>query len=184
MPTLAALREEDIRACRAHVASSAWSAGSSARTPIVATYTTMHPGKTWRLGISAALHGLPLVIGGMGGERWGLFGQSNPGRVHGSRRMFEVLHALRLPPAHPVMFVDSGDVVIVRRELAEPVPRGVVVSAECTSYPKCYGELYAAHVPTHADCLARGLKCYANSGGYVASDSGAMLRLLTHQARG
>ena len=148
------LREDDLHACRARVANSSWSAAASALTPIVTTYTTKHPGAGWRLGLSAALHGVPLVVGGLGGKSWGLYGQSNAGRVLGSERMFEVLHELHVPATAPVAFVDSGDVVIVRDRLAEAVPHGVTLSAGAIAF--CRTQHTAAPLLSHSTSTCKG----------------------------
>jgi hypothetical protein len=175
--------EAELRACRLHVANLSWAPAASERTPIVTVYTTKQPGRDWLLGLSAALHGVPLVVGGLGGKSWAQFGQSNPERVLGYLRMFEVLQAMQLPATTPVAVVDSGDTVIVRGGLAQPVPPGVTASAECTSYPKCYSSLYEQLLgDDHRACLAARRPCFVNAGAIAASSIDAMLRLHRVQA--
>ena len=136
------------------------------------------------VGLSASLHGVPLVVVAHG-VRWRL-----ESKLPGVSRALQVLQAAA--PERPVVFADGTDTVFVRSArsdvdgaLLQQVSRSsgrVVFSAECGSWPRCYCANYTGHALHHA-CLAKGHRtCFPNSGAYIGSSS-ALLRLLPELVR-
>lgn len=165
-------------------ARNAWSAGTG---PIIFTVAT-HLSEAWVLGLSAAQHGLPLVVAGLGlpGWSWHLGSGGNVQKLAIARRALRVLHLLA--PNVPVIFADATDTMILNPPTASNsgwaaslqwlrASGGVLVSAECNSYPRCYRRLYA-RLAEHQACLRAWSACYPNSGLYAGGSAGALLRLL------
>lgn len=169
---------------------------------VVLTYGTSLP-KRWLLGLSAALHNVPLVLVGFG-HTWNA--SDTMAKVFGTLRAVSTLHEA-LEPSTLIVFADASDSMLVNTpstwrssiddgyvaDVTTSVggresPRGhrrsaVLVSGECSSYPTCYASLYARIAPNHvAECAMRrrrGLSraCYVNSGTFMAS-SRALLEWL------
>ena len=57
--------------------------------PAILTYTTSRPSKNWLLGLTAASHGLPIVVAGLGRSAFG-FGSTAP-RVMGYLRALQIM---------------------------------------------------------------------------------------------
>ena len=89
-------------------------------------------------------------------------------------------------PLPTIVFADALDTLLVNppRSLPPAQASSVLVAGECSSFPRCYRELYAMRAPRGhvAACAARRregrfVACYANSGAF-AGRSEALLRLL------
>ena len=127
----------------------------------------------WRLGLSAARHGVPLVLAGLGMPRWPWF-QGGRKKLPGSRRALQIIAALS--PEQPVISSDTGDLLIGNAPskthlamLAELAASSrMLIAAECNSWPVCYRAQYA-HDTEHHQCLASHDACYPNSGVLTAS---------------
>ena len=152
--------------------------------PVLLTYLTDVPARAWPLGLSASLHGVPLVIAGRG-MRWQL-----ETKLDGVSRALQLLQATA--PERPVLFADGTDTVMARAAVADThgatlrqlarSSRRVLLSAECNSWPRCYTSNYSGHA-AHAACRAnRHPTCFPNSGAYLGSST-AMLRLLPELVR-
>lgn len=149
---------------------------------IVFTYMTDLP-QPWILGLSAALHGVPLVIAGHG-MRWdGTTGQKIPA----SRRVAQILHSLH--PRATVIYADGSDTAIndSPQRIRPLLPRlwenvthlneSILVSGECGSWPKCYKKQYEK-VAAYRSCRAVSHACYPNTGAYLGKPL-AIMRLLS-----
>ena len=148
---------------------------SGSETPIILTYLNRLPDR-WLLGRSAALHGFPIAITGVGRK----FNFAD--KLLSTRRAMWLLHTHN--PRAPVIFADGLDTVVsnplsrmAALRLQQASRSGtIIVGAECFSYPRCYRELYLKHL-AHQACRASSPTCYANSGLYAGS-SRALLRML------
>jgi len=149
--------------------------------PIVLTYNT-NPAEKWLLGITAALHGLPLVLIGEG-QIWHGGGGDKLGAA---ATALERIHALS--PRSPVIFGDGSDTVVsnpvttrVNQVLQGLVERDeVLFASECGSFPMCYKGEYNGNgkaQATHQQCRKRSKTCFPNSGLYAGSSS-MLLKLL------
>eukprot|EP00966_Prymnesium_polylepis_P182697 4232981-Prymnesium_polylepis.1 len=158
--------------------------------PAILTYTTSLPSKNWLLGLTAASHGLPIVLAGLGRSAFS-FG-STERKVIGQFRALQIMDSAA--PGSLAAVVDGTDTVIVNaadeatsagRALERARERGdplVLVAAECGAWPKCYAPLYA-HDATHQQCRAEGNPtCFANSGAYLGA-TGPLVSMLNEQVR-
>lgn len=175
------LSEAKLAACRAALEPH-WLAGTG---PVMLSYATSVPHQ-WLLGLSVAKHGLPLVLVGLNQPRWPWW-QGGRKKLPGSRRALQVIH--ELSPNRPVIFSDTGDLLIGNKLLAShydalagiATSRRLLIAAECNSWPVCYKDAYAKH-PEYQDCLASHSACFPNSGVMVASTS-TMLAFMDQWAR-
>lgn len=151
-------------------------------TPVVVTYLTDVPERAWPLGLSASLHGFPLVVVGRG-MRWAL-----QAKLPAVGRALQLLNAAS--PQQPVIFADGTDTVLARSAAssdsllrhASSSRRRVIFSAECNSWPRCYLHNYSHH-SEHMRCRAAGHPtCFPNSGAYLGS-SAALLELMPELVR-
>ena len=143
--------------------------------PILLTILTAAT-EDWQLGVSAALHGLPLVVVGLGQLSWKASQATGAGTAAAYltpkiaafpliQRALRVLH-LVAPKAH-VLVLDGLDTVVANAPSPLALaPDTVLVSGECNSWPKCYYGRYLARDASHAQCVRSGT-CYANSGAYA-----------------
>ena len=178
----------DVRGCRRGLEHASERPGPSQRllqgdtTPVLLTYLNRVP-KQWLLGRSAAQHGLPFAVTGIG-RRFDF-----ADKLFSARRAIRLIH--RLNPRAPVIFADGMDTLVVNRLSAATRQRleraaledRVILGAECFSYPVCYREHYLNHT-AHQQCRVSGSPtCYVNSGLYAGS-SAALMRLLAkaHEA--
>lgn len=124
----------------------------------------------WLLGASAAEQNLPLVVAGFGRPFRHTWWLGYARKFPSTRRAAQILAAL--DPDAPVICADGSDTAIVNpldsaahelRRLGE----SVLVGSECTSWPICYREHYAADAE-HQSCLRESHACYANAGLYLA----------------
>ena len=129
------------------------------------TYLTdIGTGGPWALGLSAAFHGQPLVVQGLG-MRWGGVGVKLPA----ARRAAQLLQALQ--PHAQIVFADGSDTVVANPphlfqwESPEARPT-MTLSSECGSFPLCYTERYKQH-SAHQACRKRSSTCFPNSGVYM-----------------
>lgn len=145
--------------------------------PIILTYSTRVPAAPWLLGLSAAAHGLPLVVAGLGAPGWAWY-EGGSQVIIGTRRAAQLLY--HLAPEAAVVATDSGDTIIanpprvgsrteaaIAHALGQQQP-SILLGAECRSWPKCYRKLYT-NVRSHQDCWARSASCYVNGGMALAS---------------
>ena len=146
---------------------------------VVLTYLT-DVSSPWALGLSAAVHRVPLILAGQN-RLWGGVAVKLPA----ARRVAQLLHAS--VPNLPVVFADGSDVFVAnpvsdslaaRLRTASSPPGRVTVQSECNSWPRCYVAEYANHTAFQA-CRGRdGPTCYPNSGAFVGQ-SGTLLRFLS-----
>ena len=167
-PPLAPLGESDIARCIA-VLGGRWKGGRVS----LLTYLT-DPGYqgAWALGLSAAYHGIPLVVQGLG-MRWGGVGF----KLSAVRRATQILQALR--PNAPVVFADGSDTVVANSPQhlrLKDRRRTMMLSGECGSFPLCYEKHYEQH-EAHQACRRSSHSCYPNSGVYIGHPE-ALLEVL------
>ena len=154
----------------------------SAYKPILLTYLT-NPHEQWVLGITAALHGMPLALIGEG-HKW----VSSSARLRHVRQAVAHIHALS--PTSPVIITDGSDTLVANglTRATATLLRGLVerdevlFGSECASFPMCYKADYTgkgAAQAQHQKCRARSKTCFLNGGTYAGSSS-ALLRLLEH----
>ena len=180
-PEVLPLNETEREQC-SEVIQQWWSPHAGTGEPpaaILLTYAT-DPTRHWMLGLSAAMHGLPLVLVGRG-RQWGGF----QAKYLGVRRAAEALAQLHLHHETGVLFADGDDSVVANTPTARVAERmrhitrspGTLLAAgECNSYPICYLPHYAQHA-SYWECRERSAACYPNSGAYFAS-APTLVRLL------
>lgn len=149
---------------------------------VVLTYLTdIVRGQPWVLGLSAALHKMPLVIAGYGMQWDGAVKIKIPAAM----RAIQALYAFR--PQTTILFADGSDTAICNapsKAMAAlsqivPMPRRnttVLFSGECGSWPKCYRKEYEK-VNAHRVCRSVSHACYPNSGAYLGTPV-ALMRML------
>ena len=150
---------------------------------IIVTYATEVP-PAWLLGLSAALHNVPLVLVGFKNEYKG----DNKQKAFGTMRAAAVLQ--RLWPHTVLLVADAWDTVVINapkrasKHLGYIANRTVaMLSTECNSWPRCYHAAFARD-RTLARCLATpGYTCYINGGMYAATATtiGALLPAMDAQ---
>ena len=101
---MGSLGEGDMSRYRKLLRSHGWSAGDG---PVMLSYATT-VSATWLLGLSAAAHGLPLAVAGIGMPGW-YWWEGGRKQIPGSHRALQVLDAV-LAPNTPVMLTDHGDI--------------------------------------------------------------------------
>ena len=161
----APLTDAELTRCRDAVGGALLGPG-----PIILAYSTSIP-EEWLLGASAALHGAPLVLAGLGRRGWPWW-SGGGGKLTGVARALQVINAIA--PDAPVVFADGGDTIISNRwtradalSLLGTGAKDVLIGGECNSWPLCYNASYL-RVPAYRDCVASGSPtCYANSGMYL-----------------
>jgi hypothetical protein len=183
----APLPQEAVQRCR-EALSDAWSVQPGE--PVIMTYSTGRWDKPqnrpvmnshWLLGLSAAAHGVPLVVAGLGLPSWPWWMGASPMKLPGSRRALQVIAALTGGES-PVAFADSSDVLIVNRldragRAALREARDTVwLGAECNSWPVCYRDAYL-HDAEHQRCLRDYGACYPNGGIALGLPSGSWWRV-------
>lgn len=144
---------------------------------MVLTYLT-NPPKDWFLGVTAAWHGVTLVLVGEG-RRWTNGGAD---KLKGAAQAIELIR--ELSPSSPIIFADGLDTLVsnplshdVSSTLKSLVQQdGVLFASECASFPKCYSREYDKN-RAHKACRSRSKTCFLNSGLYAGS-SRALLRML------
>lgn len=167
---LNALDASQLASCRAALEPH-WLPGQG---PVMLSYATS-VSTSWMLGLSAARHGLPLVLAGLNQPRWPWW-QGGRKKLPGSRRALQVIHALS--PDRPVISSDTGDLLIGNKLTAKhravlaqvAAGRRMLIAAECNSWPICYRDAYAKH-PEYQSCLTSHSACFPNSGVLLASTS-------------
>ena len=180
MPSAATLRQEPAYGLRPLSDSQLTQCGNALRPhwlgtverPAMLSYATQ-VSSHWQLGLSAARHGMPLVLAGLGQPRWPWY-QGGRKKLPGSRRALQISH--QLWPQQPVISSDTGDLLIGnslgRTHLATLAGLSdsarMFIAAECNSWPVCYRDAYA-HDAEHHRCLAKHSACYPNSGVLTAS---------------
>ena len=133
----------------------------------------------WRLGVSAALRGLPLIIVGLGLPSWDPSNQKENMRLPLMRRALRIVDAVA--PDAKVLVLDGMDTVVANAPVLakQSLPADtVLVSGECNSWPKCYYQQYVDRDPGHATCARERGACYANSGAFFGR-SAALLKLVS-----
>jgi hypothetical protein len=130
--------------------------------------------KRWLLGLSAALHGVPLVVSGLR-SNWTGF----TSKLFAAQQAIQLLHDAS-PGADDsrIVYADAADTLIVRppgharRVVEEGAGEAVLVSGECSMYPLCYRAEYerwgAAHLQQCAERRRNRLftACFPNSGTF------------------
>ena len=137
----------------------------TAPSAVLLTYASHLP-PLWLLGLSAALHDVPLVVIGFGLEYSG----DNQQKALGTMRAASVLR--RVWPRTVLLVVDSWDTIVVnptRRAAAalrpvETEPGAVLLSTECNSWPRCYRADFSRDAELRR-CLASPRRtCFVNGG--------------------
>ncbi|KAL1523585.1 hypothetical protein AB1Y20_018521 [Prymnesium parvum] len=150
----------------------AWG-GRAAQGPFVLTYATEIP-QPWMLGRTAALHGLPLVVAGLGMPGWNWWEGVVIQKTASPRRAAQLVQSL--VGDVPLALVDSGDVLVVNRPSGtqrrglDRMGRTVLVGGECNSWPICYLPWYEADADGRRCLEARGA-CMPNGGVTIARSS-------------
>ena len=157
---LAAVSAAELARCVASV-NGRW---QSSDVNLLTYLTDVGTGGPWVLGLSAAYHGQPLIVQGLG-MRWGGVGIKLPA----ARRATQLLQALQ--PLARIVFADGSDTVVAnpphlfRREWPN-AGSTMTMSSECGSFPLCYAERYRRH-RAHQACRKRSSTCFPNSGVYT-----------------
>eukprot|EP00326_Haptolina_ericina_P027091 CAMPEP_0181178034 /NCGR_PEP_ID=MMETSP1096-20121128/5500_1 /TAXON_ID=156174 ORGANISM="Chrysochromulina ericina, Strain CCMP281" /NCGR_SAMPLE_ID=MMETSP1096 /ASSEMBLY_ACC=CAM_ASM_000453 /LENGTH=276 /DNA_ID=CAMNT_0023266267 /DNA_START=79 /DNA_END=905 /DNA_ORIENTATION=+ len=181
-----ALSAAEIESCE-RVLQSWWATARSKQakisrwdTPLLVTYATALPSE-WLLGLSAALHGMPLILVGHGQPWVGLHQ-----KFFGTKRATTLLEAHADLSRLPLLFADAWDAMLLNppdapgplNDLSHGPPR-VILSSECNSFPECYHSALARE-PAMAACQADPARtCYINSGAYGASSAMVASSLLS-----
>ena len=148
--------------------------------PVVLTYATQIS-EPFLLGVSAAMHGMPLVVSGLGMPGWNWWDGVVLQKVSAPRRALQIVQALLGDV--PVAVVDAGDVLVcngattAHRRALDRMGRTVLLGAECNSWPVCYAKAYAQDAG-HQRCVARHGPCFPN-GGISLGRSSTMLDFLS-----
>ena len=172
--SLRPLSAATVAACRAALHGSSWAKLVEREDmPVMLSYSTA-PSSHWLLGLSAARHGAPLVVAGLGRSKWPWHAGGRK-KLPGSRRALQLISAVR--PSARVLSTDTGDLLIANaltrrhRRLLEGElssnPRLVLIGAECSSWPVCYREPYLADAALR-QCFTSRAACFANSGVLLA----------------
>ena len=161
-----------------------WSATHPSGGPIILTYATGVP-EHWLLAASAALHGSPLVLVGLGRRGWHWY-SGGGGKLPGVARALQLIKLLA-PPKVPVVFADASDTIVANKWTSAQAASmltsrtsgygSVLTGGECNSWPLCYNTSY---LNDHAFGLCRQkghATCFPNSGTYLglASDLSAFV---------
>ena len=161
----ATLTSAEIDRCVKLVRASAWQPNSG---PVVLAYATGIQ-QDWQLGTSAASHGAPLVLAGLGRRGWQWW-NGGGGKLPGTARALQILQALA--PNAPIVFADSGDTMVANHYSQEQArsrlldSSSVLTGAECNSWPLCYNQSYMRD-QRFRRCLKAHATCYPNSGTYL-----------------
>ena len=163
------LSEATLKQCREEI-EPIWLGGK--HRPAMLSYATQ-VSSHWRLGLSAAKHGFPLVLAGLGMPQWKWY-QGGRKKLPGSRRALQLIH--QIWPEQPVLSSDTGDLLIGNRlsrahkAALDAISAGtrMLIAGECNSWPVCYRDLYAADKEVQ-QCFNKHDACYPNSGVFVAS---------------
>lgn len=181
-------------------------AGSEPPPAILVSYATNLPPE-WKLGLTAALFNVPIVLVGLG-QGW----NGVQSRLLGTRHAIELLRTHLGLHTTPVLVADAWDTMFVNRPLPQTTTlmgtdaaqnKGVAYTSrnalerladgtsallmtECNSWPRCYREAYMFN-PTLGRCLnssaglglvgGAGTTCYVN-GGVYGGVSSVLSRLL------
>ena len=194
---------EELTQCANVARATGWPGRQADGAPIMFTYATSlklastlpgasslpHPHR-WLLGLSAARHRMPLVVGGWGQRPWNWYGGSAV-KIYSGRRLAQLLDFL--DPRARVIVADSQDAVLTSNPAGRVIEQtlaamsggrpAVLAAAECSSWPKCYTSMYEQYSTGHAGCVASGLACFANGGGFLASSPLALKQLYERQIR-
>ena len=165
----APLTDAELATCASIIKASNWRADGGG--PIVLSYATQISEK-WLLGLSAAMHGSPIVLAGLGRRGWQWW-EGGGGKLKGTARALQLLHSI--DPDAPIVFGDGGDTVVVNhwsraaalRHIAEhSLDNGVLTGGECNSWPLCYAKTYLRD-HRYRRCLSTHATCFPNSGTYL-----------------
>lgn len=161
----APLTPRELSECVERLRGSAWKPIGGG--PILLAYAT-GVSQNWLLARSAALHGVPLVLAGLGRRGWQWY-QGGGGKLLGTARALQLLEVMA--PDVPIVFADGGDTVIANRWSQAAADRvrgdaGVLTGGECNSWPLCYNRSYLLDARFRA-CVAEHPTCYPNSGTYL-----------------
>ena len=128
----------------------------------------------WVLGLSAAAHGVPIIVVGAG-MKWAGAGVKLPA----ARRAAQAVAAHEGLRGVALVFADGSDTAIARTPSTEAAALlrdvgarkdAVLVSGECGSWPLCYQSRYRSAHAAFRQCAARkSPACYPNSGLYAGS---------------
>jgi hypothetical protein len=171
------LTDAELRGCVSAAAQGGWSVPNAG--PVLLVFAS-HLTSPWLLGMSAALHQLPLVIAGLGttGTPWPWF-QGAAAKLPASQRAAQLLQRLT---DSPVALLDSFDTFIAnapsKRGPLPPMDDGtVVLGSECNHYPVCRIPEFRQLDWYHA-CLADGYNACAPNGGFMLGRPRALHKLL------
>ena len=152
--------------------------------PLVLTVATSLP-EAWPLGLSAALHGLPLVVLGLGQDGWS-WRDGNARKIALVQSGLKRLQALVPRGCCQIVYADATDAVLANPPAAVRWPQragtgladdAVLLSAECNSYPRCYARQYRRQA-AYLACSHRSATCFANSGLYAGGSIWALRRFV------
>ena len=159
-----------------------WSAAlRGRRTPaVVLTYASQLP-PFWLLGLSAALHDVPVVVVGFGASSYGDNSQKALGTMRAAAKLRGELDARTV-----LLVVDAWDTLVVnspRRVAAElaqlaDAEGSVLLSSECNSWPRCYRDALARDAELRECLAAPGRTCFVNGGMYGATPASIVDGLL------
>lgn len=162
------LTSSELKFCGALLANSSW----TARPPAVVLTHMPRVEAPWLLGVSAALHGLPLAIAGFGhpvDQRW--FDGKTPS-LPSLLRAAQLLGAIPATAHVPVALLDAHDTFVanapsaISHEIAHKMGEAqVTVGGECLHHPVCnIGEMRSRRADYRA-CVDEGFDaCSPNSG--------------------
>lgn len=180
------LTQTELERCADVARAAGWPAQQQA---VLFTYATSLPTKApWLLGLSAALQQLPLIIGGLGQRPWSWYADSSV-KIFGGRRAAQLVD--HLAPSARMFVTDSHDTMLTTNPVHATIEQAlqaasggqpaVLANAECASWPKCYEDIYRQYDAGFESCVKKGLACYVNSGGYLASSAVVMRQMYERQ---
>ena len=179
---------DEVERCRLAIAGR-WSPLQTSPVVLLA-YASSITTSPWLLGVSAALHGLPLAVVGLGATGGWHWAHGGTPKLAGSLRAVQLLDALaRTSWKTPVALLDAFDTFIANAPsqslvgaLARLVDTEVVLGGECMHFPVCrIREMHG--VASYRACIASGLNSCAPNGGYLLGHTRGLERLLVAMLR-
>ena len=164
------LAQDVIYRCVQKLRPLGWGKSLQESGPVVMTYATQIP-NPWMLGVTAAVHGFPLVVAGLGMQGWNWWEGVVIQKTAAPRRAAQLVQAMLGDV--PTALVDSGDVLVVnqpsagQRRVLDQLGSTVMLGAECNSWPICYLAAYEEDAEAQR-CLGRHGACFANGGVAIA----------------
>ena len=166
------LTEAALAECAASVGR--WPPEDEEASVVVLAFATALPPQ-WLLGSSAALHGVPLALLGLG-QPFGGMGKAVVQKLHAVGRAARLLR--KIAPHAAIIVADAWDTLVVNppsasaplllRELGSSFGRALL-SSECNSWPRCYASEVRADADGSRCMRTPGATCFVNSGLFAAS---------------